>query len=105
MLVSVGNPPVDGDDYDAAKAAYGSAWHRLIAAVRASRAPQEQFDRATDAGEELAKQVSEIAAERSAAAVRIQDTEGLSLTDLGERIRMTKQAAGRLTNRERRKEP
>src|SRR5215470_15580361 len=101
MLASVGNPPVDGDDYDAAHAAYRNAWQRLLAAVHATPEPQRHFDRATEAGETLAKNVAENAAERSAAAVRIKDAESLTLTALGERISMTKQAAGRLTARAR----
>lgn len=97
-------PPGDGDDYEAAVSAFRAAWHRLLAAVHATPDPQQHFDRATDTGETLAKLVAESAAERSDAAVRIKEAEGLTLTALGERIRMTKQAAGRLTDRARRKE-
>ncbi len=74
---------------------------QVLAELRAIEDPQRQFDSATEAGEVLRKLVSENAGERSAAAVRIQDAESLSLATLGERISMTKQAAGRLTGRAR----
>ena len=99
MLVGVRNPPIDSeDDYPAALGAFRGAWERLLATMR-TRDPQEHFDRATEAGETLAKLVSESAAERAAAAVRIQDAESLTLTALSERISMSKQRAGRLTEK------
>ena len=87
------------DDYPAALAAFREAWARLLAAVHATRDPQRHFDRATEAGEVLAKQVSENAGERAGAAGRIQDAESLTLTALAGRISMTKQAAGRILAR------
>ena len=95
-------PPVD--DYDGAVSAFRAAWHRLLAAVHATPEPQRQFDRATETGETLAKLVAESAAERSDAAARIKDAEGLTLTALGERISMTKQAAGRILARRKERE-
>jgi hypothetical protein len=104
MLVSVGHPPVDGeDDYPPAAEAFRESWKRLLSALRITSDPQHHFDRATEAGKMLAEFVSENADERAAAAVRIQEAESLSLTVLGKRTRMTKQAAGRLTSRARRK--
>ena len=105
MLVAVDNPPIDGEDhFAAALAALREAWVRVLAELRAIEDPQRQFDSATEAGEVLRKLVSENAGERSAAAVRIQDAESLTLATLGERISMTKQAAGRMTGKARRKE-
>lgn len=104
MLVGVDNPPVDGqDDYGPAVEAFREGWKRLLSAVRGTPDPQRHFDRATEAGQMLAEFVSENADERGAAAVRIQEAESLTLTVLGERISMTKQAAGRLTGRTRRR--
>jgi hypothetical protein len=105
MLMGVGNPPVDGkDDYAPAAEAFRQGWKRLLSAVRATPDPQRHFDRATEAGQMLAEFVSENADERADAAVRIKDAESLTLTVLGKRTRMTKQAAGRLTSRARRKQ-
>ena len=102
MLMVMGNPPVDGDDdYPAAAPAFVSAWHRLAAAIHATRDPQRRFDRRTETGEFAANIVSENAAGRASDAVEIQDAENLTLTALSERISMTKQAAGRLTGRAR----
>jgi hypothetical protein len=104
MLMDVGNPPVDGeDDYAPAAEAFTQGWKRLLSAVRATSDPQRHFDRATEAGQMLAEFVSETADERAVAAVRIQDAESLTLAVLGKRTRMTKQAAGRLVGRSRRK--
>lgn len=104
MLVSVGNPPVDGeDDYARAVEAFREGWKRLLSALHVTPDPQRHFDRATETGKMLAEFVSENADERADAAVRIQKAESLSLTGLGQRTRMTKQAAGRLTSRARRK--
>ena len=104
MLMDVGNPPVDGeDDYTPAAEAFTQGWKRLLSAVRATPDPQRHFDRATETGQMLAELISENADERAAAAVRIQDAESLSLTVLGKRTRMTKQAAGRLVGRSRRR--
>jgi len=105
MLVGVGNPPVDGeDDYATAAEAFREGWKRLLSALHVTSDPQRHFDRATEAGQMLAEFVSENADERAAAAVRIQKAESLTLTALGKRTRMTKQAAGRLTSRARRKQ-
>lgn len=104
ILGGVDNPPVDGEDhFAAALAALREAWVQVLAELRAIEDPQRQFDSATEAGEVLRKLVSENAGERAAAAVRIQDAESLSLAILGERTRMTKQAAGRMTGKARRK--
>jgi hypothetical protein len=104
MLMSVGNPPIDGeDDYAPAVEAFRQGWKRLLSAVRATPDTQRHFDRATEAGQMLAEFVSENADERADAAVRIQEAESLSLAVLGTRTRMTKQAAGRLTGRARRR--
>jgi hypothetical protein len=98
----VEHPPGDGEDhFAAALAALREAWVQVLAGLRAIDDPQHQFDSATEAGELLRKLVSENAEQRAAAAVRIQDAESLSLAALGERISMTKQAAGRLTGRAR----
>lgn len=97
----MGNPPIDGDDYGAASAAFRQAWRRLLAAVHATPDPQQHFDRATETGATLAWLVAENATERADAAVRIKDAEGLTLTALGKRISMTKQRAGRLTGKAR----
>ena len=102
MLLRVGNPPVDEDHFATVLAALREAWVQVLAELRAIEDPQHQFDSATEAGEVLRKLVSENAEERSAAAVRIQEAESLTLAALGERISMTKQAAGRLTGRARR---
>ena len=102
MLISVRNPPIDGeDDYWAALRAHRGTWTRLLAAIRATRDPQEHFDRATETGKTLAGFVAEGAEERAAAAVRIQDAESLTLTALSERISMSKQRAGKLTEKAR----
>lgn len=92
------------DDYPAALAAFTGAWARLRAAIRATRDPQQRFDRATELRELTAKQRSETTIERDDAAVAIQDAEGLSLTALAARISMTKQAAGRLRDRQKERE-
>jgi len=89
----------EDDDYPAAHAAFRDAWARLLAAIRATREPQQRFDRATETRDLLAKQRSEIAGERTDAAAAIQDAESLTLTALAGRISMTKQAAGRLLAR------
>jgi hypothetical protein len=105
MLVGVSNPPVDSeDDYPAASEAFREGWKRLLRAVRATREPQRHFDRATEAGKVLAEFVSEDADERATAAVRIQKSEELTLTALSERISMSKQRAGRLTDRARKQQ-
>jgi len=102
MLVSMGNPPGDAeDDYPAAFSAFGGAWHRLSVAIHATRDPQRRFDRRTQTGEFAAGIVSENGVGRAKDAVEIQDTENLTLTALSKRISMTKQRAGRLTDRVR----
>jgi hypothetical protein len=102
MLVSVDNPPIDGEgDYPAALAAFRAAWDRLLTAVRATRDPQAHFDRASETGELLSKLVAEDATERGTAAARILDAESLSLTGLGQRISMSKQRAGKLVEKGR----
>lgn len=99
MLVAVRNPPIDGEDeYRAALTAFRELWEKLVAAERAAD-PQVHFDRASEVGELLAKYVSENAGERGAAAIRIRDTESLTLTALSERISMSKQRAGKLVER------
>lgn len=97
----VGNPPIDGDDYSGAAAAFRDAWRRLLAAVHVTQDPQQHFDRATETGTTLAGFVEENAAERAGAAIRIKEAEGLTLAALGKRISMTKQRAGRLTGKAR----
>jgi len=105
MLVGVSHPPVDGeDDYRAAQAAWHVIWRRLLTSIRATRDPQERFDRATETGEHLPKMTSEVAAERADAALGIQAAEDLSLTELGGRISTTRQGAWRLTSKARQKE-
>jgi hypothetical protein len=104
MLVGVGNPPVDGDDdYTRAVEAFRESWKRLLSALHVTSDPQRHFDRATEAGQMLAEFAIENADERAAAAARIKDAESLTLTVLGKRTRMTKQAAGRLIERSRRR--
>jgi hypothetical protein len=99
----MGTSAGDGeDDYAAAVKALHHAWARVLGALRALE-PQRHFDEATDLGP-LARQFeSESVEERADAAVRIQEAESLTLTVLGKRTRMTKQAAGRLTSRARRR--
>lgn len=101
ILVTMG---VDGDDYPAAQTAFGAAWHRLRDAIRATRNPQERFDRATETRERASKIVGEAANDRADAAAGIQDAEDLSLAELGNRISTTKQGAYRLTSKSRQKE-
>jgi hypothetical protein len=100
----MGTPAGDSDDdYAAALTSLHHAWARVRAALRGLE-PQRHFDEATEL-RLLAKQYeSESVEERAAAAVRIQDADGLSLTGLGKRIRMTRQAAWRLAERARQKE-
>lgn len=88
-----------GNDFPAALAAFRDAWARLRAAIRATPDLQQRFDRATETRERLAKMESEAVTERADAAASIQDAESLTLAALGQRISMTKQAAGRLTGR------
>lgn len=104
MLRGMGTPAGDGEeDYAAAVKALHHAWTRVRIALRALE-PQRHFDEATDLGH-LARQFEgESVEERDDAAVRIQDAEGLSLTVLGKRLRMSKQAAGRHTNAARRRQ-
>lgn len=90
------------DDYPAALAAFREAWTRLLAAMRASRHPQQWFDRTDEIRELRDKQRDELGNERSDAARAILAAERITLTELAKRISMTKQAAGRL--RDRRKE-
>jgi len=101
ILVTMG---VDADDYPAARTAFGAAWHRLLTAIHATRDPQERFDRATEARERASKIVGEAANERADAAAGIQDAEDLSLTELGNRISVTKQGAYRLTSKARKEQ-
>ena len=93
----------DGEDgYAAGVKALHHAWARVLTALRVLE-PQRHFDEATALGD-LARQFeSESVEERADAAVRIKDAESLTLTALGKRTRMTKQAAGRLTGRARRR--
>jgi hypothetical protein len=103
MLLGMRNPPGDGDDdYAAAASSFRAAWRRLVDAMQTTREPQDHFDRATETGEMLSKLVIENGEERAAAAVRIQESERLTLTALSERISMSKQRAGRLTEKARR---
>ncbi len=98
-------PAGDGEDgYAAAIGALMRAWARVRAALRDIPDPQRRFDRATELGDLTRKLESQSVEERASAAVAIKDAESLSLTALGERISMTKQAAGRLTGRTRREE-
>jgi hypothetical protein len=95
---------VDADDFPAARTAFGAAWHRLLAAIHATRDPQQRFDRATETGEQVAKLRNEAATERADAALGIKDAEDLSLTALGDRISTTKQGAWRLTSKARKEQ-
>ncbi len=99
----MGTPAGDGeDDYAAAVKGLHHAWARVLTALRALE-PQRHFDEATALGD-LARQFeSESVEERADAAARIKDAESLTLTVLGKRTRMTKQAAGRLVGRSRRR--
>jgi len=101
MIVFMG---VDADDYPDARTAFGHAWRRLLAAIHATRDPQQRFDRATEAVEQLPKLANEGGTERADAALSIKNAEGLTLTQLGDRISTTKQGAHRLTSKARRKE-
>lgn len=97
MLVYVS---VDADDdYPAARSAFGAAWHRLLTAIHATCDPQQKFDRATEAEEQGTKIVSEASIPRADGAYGIREAEDLSLTELGNRISMTKQGAYRLTSK------
>lgn len=94
----------DSDDeaqVDAAVAALLQAYAGVVAALRAMQDPGRHFTRATELGDTLRKLVSDSTDERAEAAVRIKDSESLSLTALGKRISMTKQRAGQLTEKGR----
>lgn len=100
----MGTPAGDGaeGDYAAAVTSLRQAWARVLTALRVLE-PQRHFDEATELGELARRFESESVEERADAAARIKDAESLTLTVLGERTRMTKQAAGRLIDRSRRR--
>jgi len=98
----VDTPPVDGEERFAASiAALREAWVSLIAALHAIPDPQARFDAATRL-ESVTRQLErERVEERATAAVDIQEAESLTLTALSTRISMSKQRAGRLTEKAR----
>lgn len=99
----MGTPAGDDEgDFASAVAALLRAWTRVRAALRDIPDPQRRFDQATELGDLMRTFESQSVEERADAAVAIKEAESLSLTALGERIRMTKQAAGRLADRARR---
>lgn len=89
----------DQSPLDAAVAELLRAWADVVTALRRVEDPQEQFERATELGDTLRRLVSESTDERALAAERIADAESLSLTALGQRISMSKQRAGQLTEK------
>lgn len=97
--------PVDMADQsplDAAVAALLQAWADAVTALREIEDPERQFARATKLGDVLRRLVSESTDERALAAERILEAESLSLTALGQRISMSKQRAGQLTDKAKR---
>lgn len=89
----------DQSPLDAAVAALLQAWADAVTALRQIADPEEQFNRATELGDILRRLVSESTDERALAAERILQAESLSLTALGQRISMSKQRAGQLTDK------
>lgn len=73
----------------------------MLAGLRAISDPQQRFDAATELGKVVRQMEAESVEERAGAAVAIQESESLSLTALGERISMSKQRAGKLTEKAR----
>ncbi len=75
------------------------AYADAVTAMRAMRDPERYFARATGLADTLRDLVSRSTDERALAAQRILEAESLSLTALGERISMSKQRAGQLTEK------
>lgn len=89
----------DEETVDAAVAALLTAYADAVTALRALQDPERYFARATELGNVLRDLVSKSTDERALAAERILQAESLSLTALGERISMSKQRAGQLTEK------
>ena len=96
-------PAVD-DAYRAAVAALHEAWSCVRAELRALPDLRLRFDNATALGD-LARQFeSESVDERADAAEAIKDADSLNITALSERISMSKQRAGKLLEKARKRQ-
>lgn len=97
------NPSLDGDAaLGASVTALREAWAAVLAELHAVADPQRRFRAATELGNLVKQLEADSADERARAALAIQESESLTLTALGERISMSKQRAGKLTEKARR---
>lgn len=83
----------------AAMAAVKEDYEEAAMQIRAISDPQRAFERATELVSMLREITGHAADERAFAAERIKERERLSLAQLGERIGMSKQRAGKLLER------
>jgi 8-oxo-dGTP pyrophosphatase MutT (NUDIX family) len=81
-------------------AALREAWARVLADVWEMPSPMRQFSEATSLEEETRKMTSDAAARRAVAVARLKDA-GVSLTELGDILGVSKQRVGALVTRGR----
>jgi NADH pyrophosphatase NudC (nudix superfamily) len=90
----------DEDRFSVALAMLREAWLRVLAQVLVTRSPRRQWNQATALEEELRKMISQAAERRAMSAARLQDA-GLSLSEIGDVLGITKQRASALIKKGR----
>lgn len=90
----------DEDDIARDLAALRKAWSQVMADLRETRSPWRQFNEATSLEEETRKMTSDAAGRRAVAVARLKDA-GVSLTELGDILDMSKQRVGALVKKGR----